>query len=149
MGSLARKQRREIQRKFATASISSEKADACIEAMKGVQNARQKEARAMEPMITERVMKHLKEKVIPDTQGQMVLMFLIFMHDRRGYGAKRLHNLVDEFNLYADDLSREKITRAQMREALAECGFDVDKEFSEAERKSNEEAKRWNRRTRK
>ena len=103
----------------------------------------------MEPMITERVMKHLKEKVIPDTQGQMVLMFLIFMHDRRGYGAKRLHDLVDEFNLYADDLSREKITRAQMREALAECGFDVDKEFSEAERKSNEEAKRWNRRTRK
>lgn len=35
MGSLARKQRREIQRKFATANLNNEKADACIAAMKG------------------------------------------------------------------------------------------------------------------
>lgn len=38
--------------------------------------------------------------------------------------------------------------QADCAEGMAECGFDVDKEFSEAERRSLEEAKRWNRRAR-
>ena len=65
MGSLARKQRREIQRKFATANLNNEKADACIAAMKGVQAVKENEIRAMKPEIAHQVEKRLKEKVIP------------------------------------------------------------------------------------
>ena len=139
MGSLARKQRREIQRKFATANLNNEKADACIAAMKGVQAVKENEIRAMKPEIAHQVEKRLKEKVIPEAQGYMFLLFLFFMHERRGYGLKRLHDLTMEFNDFADVLTWENADRNQLTDALAECGYIVDKEFAEAEARSNKE----------
>ena len=142
MGSLARKQRREIQRKFATANLNNEKADACIAAMKGVQAVKENEIRAMNPEIAHQVEKRLKEKVIPEAQGYMFLLFLFFMHERRGYGLKRLHDLTMEFNDFADVLTWENADRNQLTDALAECGYIVDKEFAEAEARSNKEQAR-------
>lgn len=142
MGSLARKQRREIQRKFATANLNNEKADACIAAMKGVQAVKENEIRAMKPEIAHQVEKRLKEKVIPEAQGYMFLLFLFFMHERRGYGLKRLHDLTMEFNDFADVLTWENADRNQLTDALAECGYIVDKEFAEAEARSNKEQAR-------
>ena len=142
MGSLARKQRREIQRKFATANLNNEKADACIAAMKGVQAVKENEIRAMKPEIAHRLEKRLKEKVIPEAQGYMFLLFLFFMHERCGYGLKRLHDLTMEFNDFADVLTWENADRNQLTDALAECGYIVDKEFAEAEARSNKEQAR-------
>ena len=142
MGSLARKQRRESQRKFAMANLSNEKADACIAAMKGVQAVKENEIRAMKPEIAQQVEKRLKEKVIPEAQGHMFLLFLFFMHEHRGYGLKRLHDLTMEFNDFADMLMWENADRNQLTDALAECGYIVDKEFAEAEARSNKEQAR-------
>ena len=72
----------------------------------------------------------------------MFLLFLFFMHERRGYGLKRLHDLTMEFNDFADVLTWENADRNQLTDALAECGYIVDKEFAEAEARSNKEQAR-------
>lgn len=146
MSSAARKMRRRVQRGFAAANIDASKADALIEAMNGIRQAKVQEVHKIAPKITDEVYEDLQEKWTPHVQAMMLMMFCAFMHDKRGYGKKRLHDLVQEFNLYADDLVLNRITNDDIMEALKEeMGFDLRAEFSEAEKHSKVEAKEYRR----
>ena len=144
MSSTARKMRRRAQRGFVAANIDTSKADALIKAMDEVKKAKVQEVHKIAPKITDEVYETLKKSWTPQVQGMMLVMFCAFMHDERGYGKKRLHDLIQDFNLYADDLVRGEVTQDNITDALKEeIGFDMMAEFNEAENRSKVEAKEY------
>lgn len=144
MSSTARKMRRRAQRGFVAANIDASKADALIKAMDEVKKAKVQEVHKIAPKITDEVYETLKKSWTPQVQGMMLVMFCAFMHDERGYGKKRLHDLIQDFNLYADDLVRGEVTQDNITDALKEeIGFDMMAEFNEAENRSKVEDKKY------
>lgn len=144
MSSSARKMRQRAQRGFVAANIDASKADALIKAMDEVKKAKVQEVHKIAPKITDEVYETLKKSWTPQVQGMMLVMFCAFMHDERGYGKKRLHDLIQDFNLYADDLVRGEVTQDNITDALKEeIGFDMMAEFNEAENRSKVEDKKY------
>ena len=115
---LARKHARELQRKMA--GMSAAEAKAALAAMQThVVNE-----------ISQRAQQHVDEEFGPRMAGDMVMIMLMFLRCKRGYGKKRLQDFLYEFNEFADDCHREQLTAGVVKEILMdECGFDVEAEF--------------------
>lgn len=115
---LARKHARELQRKMA--GLSAADAKAALAAMQThVVNE-----------ISQRAQQHVDEEFGPRMAGDMVMIMLMFLRCKRGYGKKRLQDFLYEFNEFADDCHREQLTAGVVKEILMdECGFDVEAEF--------------------
>ena len=115
---LARKHARELQRKMA--GLSAADAKAALAAMQThVVNE-----------ISQRAQQHVDEEFGPRMAGDMVMIMLMFLRCKRGYGKKRLQDFLYEFNEFADDCHREQLTAGVVKEILwDECKFDVEAEF--------------------
>lgn len=116
--SLSRKQARSLQRKMA--GMSAAEAKAALAAMQThVVNE-----------ISQRAQQHVDEEVAPRMAGDLLMVVLMFLRCKRGYGKKRLQDFLYEFNEFADDCHREQLTAGVVKEILMdECGFDVEAEF--------------------
>lgn len=116
--SLSRKQARSLQRKMA--GMSAAEAKAALAAMQThVVNE-----------ISQRAQQHVDEEFGPRMAGDMVMIMLMFLRCKRGYGKKRLQDFLHDFNEFADDCHREQLTAGVVKEILMdECGFDVEAEF--------------------
>lgn len=115
---ISRKQARSLQRKMA--GLSAAEAKAALAAMQtSVVNE-----------ISQRAKHHVDEEFGPRMAGDMVMIMLMFLRCKRGYGKKRLQDFLYEFNEFADDCHREQLTAGVVKEILMdECGFDVEAEF--------------------
>ena len=116
---LARKHARELQRKMA--GLSAAEAKAALAAMQThVVNE-----------ISQRAQQHVDEEFGPRMAGDLLMVVLMFLRCKRGYGKKRLQDFLYEFNEFADDCHREQLTAGVVKEILMdECGFDVEAEFA-------------------
>lgn len=138
MGSEARKMRRKVRRGLDMAGITKEQADEAIKEMTRLQEVQRREARAMAPQISEKVFERVREEWTPRVQAMMLVMFVSFLRDKRGYGKKRLRDFVVEFNDYADDLVRYGVGTDDIVEDLKKNAphFDMDAVFRECEARS-------------
>ena len=115
---LARKHAREVQRKMA--GLSAAEAKAALAAMQA----------SVVNEISQRAKHHVDEEFGPRMAGDMVMIMLMFLRCKRGYGKKRLQDFLYEFNEFADDCHREQLTAGVVKEILwDECKFDVEAEF--------------------
>ena len=147
MSSSARKMRRQIRRGFNMSGITNEQADAAIKEMARLQNVQREEARALAPQISEKVFERVRKEWTPKIQAMMLMMFVAYLCDKRGYGKKRLHDFVIEFNDYADDLVRAGIRMEEIVEDLKKNAphFDVEAAFRECEMRSKAADKEFRR----
>ena len=133
MGSMARKQARELKRKLS--GFSTPQAQAAIRSMQEQLNTR--EARIREEVARD-VVKHMVEDITPQMTGDLILTLLMFLRCKRGYGKKRLQDFLHDFNEFADDAMKNGLTAEIVKQILMEeCNFDVIKEFELCEEESN------------
>lgn len=119
MASLARKRARELSRK--TKGMSATEAKAVLEAMKA----------DMVNEISRNACQHVDQEFAPRVAGDLLMVVLMFLRCRRGYGGKRLRDFLHDFNDFAADCYKEQLTAGVVKEILMdECGFDVEAEFA-------------------
>lgn len=81
--------------------------------------------------ISQRAQQHVDEEVAPRMAGDLLMVVLMFLRCKRGFGKKRLQDFLHDFNEFADDCHREQLTAGVVKEILMdECGFDVEAEFA-------------------
>ena len=113
--------------------ISNDNADRVIAAVNSVATVKKQEARRMAPAIVADVEKKMKEDIIPNVQGYMIMLMLAYMHleakDR--WGTKRIRDFIHGFNAFADQMLIDGIESVDLREMLeSECkGLDILAEF--------------------
>jgi hypothetical protein len=63
-----------------------------------------------------------------------MLLFLAYLRIRKGYGKKRLHDFMLDFNEFGDDAEENGLTSEIVKNMLAEeCSTDVVELFRECE----------------
>ena len=118
MASLARKRARELSRK--TKGMSAAEAKAVLAAMKA----------DMVSEISRNACQHVDHEFAPRMAGDLMMVVLMFLRCKRGYGGKRLRDFLHDFNDFAADCYKEQLTAGVVKEILLqECGFDVEEEF--------------------
>ena len=121
MGSIVRRQRREIARKWAMAGISKETAEECVKACRGNREEVRDEATKLATNAINHYCAKLQHQVnnaiIPKVQGDMICLFLYCLHSRWGFGAKRLQDAAADLWEVVGEMQVEQVTG----DALAEC----------------------------
>ncbi len=119
MASITRRKSRELQRKMQ--GMSAVEAKAALTAMKA----------EMVNEISRNACQHVDQEFAPRMAGDLLMVVLMFLRCRRGYGGKRLRDFLHDFNEFTADCYREKMTAGVVKEILMdECGFDVEAEFA-------------------
>ncbi len=119
MASITRRKSRELQRKMQ--GMSAIEAKAALSAMKT----------EMVNEISRNACQHVDQEFAPRMAGDLLMVVLMFLRCRRGYGGKRLRDFLHDFNEFTADCYREKLTAGVVKEILMdECGFDVEAEFA-------------------
>ena len=118
MASLARKRARELSRKMK--GLSAAEAKAALTAMRT----------EVVSEISRNACQHVDQEFAPRLAGDLLMVVLMFLRCKRGYGGKRLRDFLHDFNDFAADCYKEQLTAGVVREILLEeCGFDVEAEF--------------------
>ena len=118
MASLARKRARELSRKMK--GLSAAEAKAALTAMRT----------EVVSEISRNACQHVDQEFAPRLAGDLLMVVLMFLRCKRGYGGKRLRDFLHEFNDFAADCYKEQLTSGVVKEILLEeCGFDVEEEF--------------------
>jgi hypothetical protein len=80
-------------------------------------------------------MKRIADDIRPQILGDCMLLFLAYLRIRKGYGKKRLHDFMLDFNEFGDDAEENGLTSEIVKDMLFdEChGFDVVEVFRECE----------------
>ena len=143
MGSIARKQRREIARKWAMSGISQETAEECVKACRGNREEVKAEATKLATVALNnyraKLQRDVNEEIIPRVQGDMICLFLYCLHSRWGFGAKRLTDAASDLWEVVGEMQREKVTGDALSECIeAETGIHLPEVFA---RLSNEARK--------
>ena len=119
MASITRRKSRELQRKMQ--GMSAVEAKAALSAMKT----------EMVNEISRNACQHVDQEFAPRMAGDLLMVVLMFLRCKRGYGGKRLRDFLHDFNEFTADCYREKLTAGVVKEILMdECGFDVEAEFA-------------------
>ena len=80
--------------------------------------------------ISRNACQHVDQEFAPRLAGDLLMVVLMFLRCKRGYGGKRLRDFLHEFNDFAADCYKEQLTSGVVKEILLEeCGFDVEEEF--------------------
>lgn len=146
MGSLARKQRRQIARRWAMAGITQETAGACVDAIRDNKEAVRKEAKGI-AMATltkyrEKVKNNVYNEIIPMVQGDMIVLFLYCLHSRWGFGQKRLKDAASDLWDVVGEMQKERVNGDTLSECIKEeTGLNLPEVFarlSNEARKENE-----------
>jgi hypothetical protein len=126
---LARKQARALSRRMSGISTP--------QAMAALREIRDNSAASMANMkheVTDTVMKRIADDIRPQILGDCMLLFLAYLRIRKGYGKKRLHDFMLDFNEFGDDAEENGLTSEIVKNMLAEeCSTDVVELFSECE----------------
>ena len=81
--------------------------------------------------ISRNACQHVDQEFAPRMAGDLLMVVLMFLRCRRGYGGKRLRDFLHDFNEFAADCYKEQLTAGVVKEILMdECGFDVEAEFA-------------------
>ncbi len=118
MASITRRKSRELSRKMK--GMSAAEAKAALSAMKA----------EMVNEISRNACQHVDHEFAPRMAGDLLMVVLMFLRCKRGYGGKRLRDFLHDFNEFAADCYKEQLTAGVVKEILMdECGFDVEAEF--------------------
>ena len=145
MGSIARKQRREIARKWAMAGISQETAEECVKACRGNREEVKAEATKLATVALNnyraKLQRDVNEEIIPRVQGDMICLFLYCLHSRWGFGAKRLKDAAADLWEVVGEMQREQVTGDTLAACIKdETGLKLQEVFA----KLSNEARREN-----
>ena len=67
------------------------------------------------------------EEHVAEVRGQMLVTLLGFLHQKKGFGKKRLEDFSRDYMTYLTDMQIYKIAPIEIKDALKEeCGFDTD-----------------------
>ena len=150
MGSIARRQRREIARKWAMAGVNKETAQECVEAcrsnMAEVKNEATKIATVALNNYRLKLQRDVNEDIIPKVQGDMICVFLYCLHSRWGFGAKRLKDAAADLWEVVGEMQQERVTGDTLAACIKdETGLKLQEVFaklSNEARKENEKRKK-------
>lgn len=150
MGSIARRQRREIARKWAMAGINKETAQECVEACRSnraeVKNEATKIATVALNNYRLKLQRDVNEDIIPKVQGDMICVFLYCLHSRWGFGAKRLKDAAADLWEVVGEMQQEQVTGDTLAACIKdETGLKLQEVFaklSNEARKENEKRKK-------
>lgn len=130
--SLARKQARAISRKMQALDTALP-----VAAIQKMQTRAVADREAMRLEIMEHCKREVEKEIKPRIMGDMMILFLAYLRIKKGYGKKRLHEFLLDFNEFGDDAEREGLTSDIVQDMLQEeCGLDVVAMFRECERAS-------------
>lgn len=150
MGSIARKQRREIARKWAMAGISKETAEECVKACReNREEVREEAAKLATNAINHyrvKLQHQVNDDIIPKVQGDMICLFLYCLHSRWGFGQKRLKDAAADLWEVVGEMQKEQVSGDTLSECIKEeTGLNLPRVFAELSndaRKENERARR-------
>ena len=145
MGSIARKQRREIARKWAMAGISKETAEECVKACRGNREEVREEATKLATVAINhyraKLQRNVNEDIIPKVQGDMICVFLYCLHSRWGFGGKRLKDAAADLWEVVGEMQVEQVTGDTLAACIKdETGLKLQEVFA----KLSNEARREN-----
>lgn len=100
MSSLARRQRRQIARRWAMKGVTLDAAQQCVDAVKMNRQQVTEQAVKIAGGAFEKYRKDLKKQldddIVPHIQGDMICVFMYVLHEYYGFGAKRLEKAARE-----------------------------------------------------
>ena len=75
----------------------------------------------------EQIVNKAIEEHVAEVRGQMLVTLLGFLHQKKGFGKKRLEDFSRDYMTYLTDMQIYKIAPIEIKDALKEeCGFDTD-----------------------
>lgn len=124
MSSEARKMRRKMRRMMP--HLSNENADAVRKSIDGLVEARRRQTEEVSAKVYQRLSVEMRERVTPEVMGDMFVLFLAWLRDKKGYGAKRLPEAAESLEDYISGIYEAKITRNDIISSIKdECGVDI------------------------
>lgn len=147
MGSIARRQRREIARKWAMTGVTKETAEECVKACRGNREEVKAEATKLATVALNnyraKLQHQVNDDIIPKVQGDMICLFLYCLHSKWGFGAKRLKDAAADLWEVVGEMQHEQVTGDTLAACIKdETGLKLQEVFAKLSNEARKENER-------